>query len=153
MRKGSRLETRRWHASTSRATSSIRRGTTPSLHARHNIPHEALICACVLNSTCTRPQRSPAASVVYSTVVCWSVRCASKPPRQIGGSKRCGNGTLCLGRRYPSPFRAPPHVQQIAGRNLRARREQPQQRLVVRSGARVTGPHVARDCPGQRTAV
>src|SRR3954451_18965622 len=48
MRKGSRLETRRWHASTSRATSSIRSGTTPSLHARHNIPHEALICACVL---------------------------------------------------------------------------------------------------------
>src|SRR3954470_23960777 len=50
MRKGSRLETRRWHASTSRATSSIRSGTTPSLHARHNIPHEALICACVLSA-------------------------------------------------------------------------------------------------------
>src|SRR3954452_25374745 len=30
-----------------------------------------------------------ATSVVSSTVVRWSVRCASKPPRQIGGSKRC----------------------------------------------------------------
>src|SRR4051794_27690020 len=48
MRRGSRLATRRWHASTSRATSSTRSGTTPSLHTRHNTPHEALICACVL---------------------------------------------------------------------------------------------------------
>src|SRR4051794_32286564 len=49
MRRGSRLATRRWHASTSRATSSTRSGTTPSLHARHNTPHEALNCACVLS--------------------------------------------------------------------------------------------------------
>src|SRR3954452_13273017 len=48
MRRGSRLATRRWRASTSRATSSTRSGTTPSLHARHNTPHVALNCACVL---------------------------------------------------------------------------------------------------------
>jgi hypothetical protein len=71
-----------------------------------------------------------AASVVYSTVVRSSVRCASQPPRQIGGSKRCGHGTLHLGRRYPSPVQPHPHLQQIAGLNLRVRREQPRQRLV-----------------------
>src|SRR4051794_33170150 len=48
MRRGSRLATRRWRASISRATSSTRSGTTPSLHARHNTPHVALNCACVL---------------------------------------------------------------------------------------------------------
>src|SRR5215210_4363752 len=53
MRRGSRLATRRWHASTSRATSSTRSGTTPLLHARHNTRHEALICACVLSSLTT----------------------------------------------------------------------------------------------------
>src|SRR3954469_19551222 len=50
MRRGSRLATRRWRASISRATSSTRSGTTPSLHARHNTPHVALNCACVLSS-------------------------------------------------------------------------------------------------------
>src|SRR3954466_14129906 len=49
MRRGSRLATRRWRASISRATSSTRSGTTPSLHARHNTPHVALNCACVLS--------------------------------------------------------------------------------------------------------
>src|SRR3954467_528751 len=51
MRRGSRLATRRWRASISRATSSTRSGTTPSLHARHNTPHVALNCACVLSSS------------------------------------------------------------------------------------------------------
>src|SRR3954466_8635030 len=50
MRRGSRLATRRWRASTSRATSSTRSGTTPSLHTRHNTPHVALNCACVLRA-------------------------------------------------------------------------------------------------------
>src|SRR5215211_795186 len=50
MRRGSRLATRRGRASISRATSSTRSGTTPSLHARHNTPHVALNCACVLTS-------------------------------------------------------------------------------------------------------
>src|SRR3954465_5254247 len=49
MRRGSRSATRRWRASISRATSSTRSGTTPSLHARHNTPHVALNCACVLS--------------------------------------------------------------------------------------------------------
>src|SRR3954466_14785229 len=57
MRRRSRLATRRWHASISRATSSTRSGTTPSLHARHNTPHEALICACVLSSNSVVGQR------------------------------------------------------------------------------------------------
>src|SRR3954467_15198928 len=43
MPRGSRSATRRWHASTSRATSSTRSGTTPSLQAPHNTRHEALI--------------------------------------------------------------------------------------------------------------
>src|SRR4051812_30651313 len=54
MRRGSRLATRRWRASISRATSSIRSGTTPSLHARHNTPHVALNCACVLRLSMAR---------------------------------------------------------------------------------------------------
>src|SRR4051794_19452029 len=50
MPRASRSATRRWHASTSRATSSTRSGTTPSLQALHNTRHEAHIYAGLLSA-------------------------------------------------------------------------------------------------------
>src|SRR3954463_15494196 len=71
MRRGSRLATRRWRASISRATSSTRSGTTPSLHARHNTPHVALNCACVLSMD--EPDHTRLRSIVDEAFRCRAV--------------------------------------------------------------------------------